>query len=198
MNRSQDRAYSKRKSRKKDSMRTEKVEFKEGMLLFHPAYGPFVVKGVLRKPELGGDGLCYWLEPDRRQCLGTRFFIAVNRIQEAGFHPPLSQEDADKILEYLQNSDEPNINSSQEIYSLVQENTPWAFARILAIFSSRSSGEHTREEREALQRAVQGLSEELAYVLRIPVKSAALRIQKSIGFSTHLNLKIREALGRVG
>lgn len=182
-------------------MLSEKVEFKEGMLLFHPAYGPFVVKGISKRPELGGDGLCYWLEPDRRQRLGTRFFIAVNRIQEAGFHPPVSEGEAEKLLEYLRNGDELKSGNSKErikeICSLLQENTPWAFTRILFILSHANANEQSREEREALQRSVQGLTAELAYILKIPIKSAALKIRKSLGFSAHANPRVREALERV-
>jgi RNA polymerase-interacting CarD/CdnL/TRCF family regulator len=201
MNQAKEKSHREEKVRRKDPVSPEKVEFKEGTLLFHSAHGPFRVKGVLRKPELGGDGLCYWLEPDRRQRLGTRFFIAVNQIQKAGFHPPVSQGEAEKLLEYLRNGDELKPGTSKErikeICSLLQENTPWAFTKILFILSHANTNEQSREEREALQRSVQGLTAELAYVLKIPVKSAALRMRKSIGFSAHANQKVREALERV-
>lgn len=201
MNQTKEKSHRKERLRGSASISPEKIEFEEGTLLFHSAHGPFVVKGILRKPELGGDGLCYWLEPDRRIHLGTRFFIAVNHIRGAGFHPPVSQEEAEKLLEYLRNGGELKPGTSKdrikEICSLLQENTPWAFTRILFILSHANTNEQSREEREALQRAVQGLTAELAYILKIPVKSAALKIRKSLGFSTHANPRVREALERV-
>jgi len=180
----------------------EKIGFKEGTLLFHPVHGPVVVKKILKRPELGGDGWCYWLQPRRQAPVGTSFYIAVTHIQKAGFHPPLSRKEAGEILDYLKKREETEDSSpnarADEIHALCQENTPWAFAKILLLLTEMKEHDFPKEGRKALKSAAQGLTQELAFVLKIPLDRAALRIRECLRCFKRPNPQVEGALQRTG
>jgi len=133
--------------------------------------------------------------------VSTNFYISVDHIDQAGFHRPITQEDAGQILKDLRKKDESGDASPEdkmaEISALCRQNTPWAFAKVLSRLSQSKGYEVPREGRKVLQNAAQGLTQELAFVLKIPLDQAVLRVRECLRGFKSPNPQVEGALQRV-
>lgn len=176
----------------------QKAVYTEGQLLFHPLHGLCVVKALVNQPELS-EGLCYWIEPRRPRGVSVRFFITVPHIHEAGFHIPISRKDAEEILTYFRNGGESEVireENEAKIHAFVRQNTAWAFAKALSILSHSPVRERSREERKLLQRSIDGLVKEFAFVLEMSLAEASSLIKNNLKY-TKENEWVRNALQRM-
>lgn len=184
---------------RKISAVAEKTEFREGAVLFHPVHGPCVVKEILQKPELGG--LCYWLQPREAGPARANFFVGVSRLRKEGFHPPLSTHKAKMIIEYLRKGPGRNVSRPEDrieqISSLIQDNTPLAFVKILHLLSRVKTDKFMWKEREGLDHAIGGLIQEIAFVMKISAASAAGKVRQSLSRTLRANPHIRKLLERL-
>lgn len=179
---------------------TEKeITYGEGQLLYHPVHGLCAVKAIVNRPELS-EGACYWIEPRGSRGDQVRFFIAVEHIHEAGFHVPVSRKDAEEILAYFRSGGESATISREEygakLQGLLRQNTAWAFAKVLSILSHSPVRERSHEERKMLQRSVDGLVKEFAFVLEMSLAEASSLIRNNIKY-TKENEWVRNALQRM-
>jgi len=185
----------------KPSRDFDKINFSVGDILFHPLHGLCEIKAVVDEEFLGQRSLCYLIEPKRHERANTRFLIVLEQIFEAGFHPPISAAEVQEILEYLKNTGTDstlNVEKAVEmVYALAKENTPWAFAKIIYILAFGVNHVCSRHEREILKRAVQGLTREMALVLKLSASQASSLIRRSLGPSLRSNAWIRGELERV-
>jgi len=185
----------------KPSRACNRINFSVGDILFHPLHGLCEIKAVVDEEFLGQRSLCYLIEPKRHERSNTRFLIALEQILEAGFHLPISIEEVQKILKYLKSADTGstlNVEKAVEIvHILAKENTPWAFAKIIHLLAFGVNHVCSRQEREILKHAVQGLTREMALVLKLSASQASSLIRKSLGPSLHSNTWIKGELERV-
>lgn len=178
-----------------------KIAFETGDKLYHSRHGLCLIKEITRQNMLGRDDLCYCLEPLKEKCARPRFFVSVDRVQEAGFHTPISKTEAMKILAFLKKGNGTDRTQKEErdaqIRHLAKENTPGALAKVLLILSDVAESHISHEERKILQRAAEGLSQEFSFILKISSQQASSLLRKSFRYSQK-NSWVKEVLKRVG
>jgi len=179
----------------------EKIAFEAGDKLYHSRHGLCLIKEITRQNMLGRDDLCYCLEPLKEQYAKPRFFVSVDRVQEAGFHTPISKAEAMEILAFLKKGDEAGRTQKEEraaqIRHLAKENTPGALAKVLLILSEVAGSDVSYEERKILRRAAEGLSQEFSFILKISSRQASSLLRKSLRYSQR-NLWVKEVFERIG
>jgi RNA polymerase-interacting CarD/CdnL/TRCF family regulator len=177
---------------------TKKLAYQRGTLLYHSSHGPYRVKDVIGQKESGKDQYFYSLESKQTRFKGARFLIDSSQVETSGFHPAISSKEANQILAYLKTSDpdDRKLGAGQPkmVMSLIQENAPWSFARVILIFSREPDGKAAKGKREMLNRAVRGLALELSFALEIPEEEAIVKMKKSLQSSTKANSWALEAV----
>jgi len=180
---------------------TKKLAFQRGVLLYHSSHGPCHVKDIIKQTESGKDQYYYSLESKQTRFKGARFLIDTDQVESSGFHPAISSKEANQILAYLKTSDpeDRKLGASQPktVVSLIQENAPWSFARVVLIFSREPGGKAAKGKREMLNRAVRGLALELSFALEIPEEEAIARMKKSLQSSAKANSWALEAVSNI-
>ncbi|MBI1977538.1 MAG: hypothetical protein HYS55_02175 [Candidatus Omnitrophica bacterium] len=162
----------------------KKLAYQRGFLLYHSSHGPCRITDIVKQTEAGKDRYYYSLESKQPRFRGARFLVDSDQVEASGFHPAISQKEAKQILDYLKSSDPINRGlgkkQSETILSLIKKNTPWAFSRVISIFSLEKGGKVAKGKREMLDRAAKGLIRELSFTLEIPEEEAFSRMKKSL------------------
>ena len=83
------------------------------------------------------------------------------------------------------------------VLKLIQENAPWAFGRVVLIFSREKAGQGAKGKREMLTRAAKGLMNELSYALEIPEEEALVRMKKSLQRGATVNPWVLETISNI-
>jgi len=177
---------------------SKKLAFQRGTLLYHSSHGPCHVRDIVKQTESGKDQYYYSLESKQTRFKGAKFLIDSTQVETSGFHPAISAKEANQILDYLKTSDpeDRKLGNGQPkaVMTLIQENAPWSFARVILIFSREPNGKAAKGKREMLNRAVRGLALELSFALDIPEEEAIARMKKSLQASTKANSWALEAV----
>ncbi len=180
---------------------TKKLTYKRGHLLYHSSHGPCRVKDIVKQTQSGKDQYYYSLESKQARFRGAKFLIDSDQVSTSGFHPAISREEANRILDYLKTSDPEDRKLGEKqpkmILSLIQENTPWAFARVVLIFSREHDGKGAKGKREMLGRAAKGLALELSFALEIPEEEGLDRMKKSLKRSAKVNPWVLETISSI-
>ncbi len=180
---------------------TKKLAYKRGHLLYHSSHGPCRVKDIIKESQSGKDQYYYSLESKQPRFRGAKFLIDSNQVETSGFHPAISQEEAHKILDYLGTSDpdDRKLGDKQPkvILSLIQENAPWSFARVVLIFSREKDGKGAKGKREMLGRAAKGLVLELSFALEIPEEEGLVKLKKSLKRNAKVNPWVLDTISSV-
>lgn len=180
---------------------TKKLAYQRGHLLYHSSHGPCRVKDIIKQTQSGKDQYYYSLESKEARFRGARFLIDTNQVETSGFHPAISPKEANQILDYLGTSDPNDLKLGEKqpkvILSLIQENSPRAFARVILIFSREKDGKGAKGKREMLGRAARGLLLELSFALEIPEEEALIRMKKSLKRSAKVNPWVLETISSI-
>ncbi len=180
---------------------TKKLAYQRGYLLYHSSHGPCRVKDIVKETQSGKDQYYYSLESKQPRFRGAKFLIDSNQVETSGFHPAISPKEANQILDYLKTSDVEDLKlgdkQSKVILSLIQENAPRAFARVVLIFSRERDGKGAKGKREMLSRAAKGLVLELSFALEIPEEEALSRMRKSLKHSGKVNSWVLDTISSV-
>ena len=170
---------------------TKKLAYSRGCLLYHSSHGPCRVKDIVKQTQSGKDQYYYSLESKQPRFKGAKFLIDSNQVETSGFHPAISPKEANQILDYLRTTKPEDRLLGKEqpkiILSLIEKNAPWAFARVVSIFSHENDGKGAKGKREMLLRAAKGLIFELDFALEIPEEEGLLRMKKSLKRSNKVN-----------
>jgi RNA polymerase-interacting CarD/CdnL/TRCF family regulator len=171
------------KARAEHAAATQGLPFQRGDVLFHSIHGLCVVKGIVGKPS-GLEGLSYWIEPARPGKHLSRYFVGVYQAIQSGFHRPISEKEIEGIfvsfrcgktaLEHF-----PNENYSFQLRTVSQGNTAQAFAKVILMAVSKQLY-CDRGESKIVKHAAEALAQEIAIVLKIPVKKAFSLIRKNL------------------
>ena len=163
---------------------TKKLAYQRGFLLYHSSHGPCRITDIVKQTQSGKGQYYYSLESKQPRFRGARFLIDSDQVEASGFHLAISPKEANNILDYLKTSDPSNRGlgkgQSEMILDLIKKNTPWAFSRVILIFSLEKDGKVAKGKREMLDRAVKGLIRELSFTLEIPEEEALFRMKKSL------------------
>jgi RNA polymerase-interacting CarD/CdnL/TRCF family regulator len=169
----------------------KKLAYQRGFLLFHSSHGPCRITDIIKQTESGGGQYYYSLESKQPRFKRARFLVDSDQVEASGFHLALSPKEANQILDYLKTSDPSNRGLGKEqsemILGLIKKNTPWAFSRVILIFSLEKDGKAAKGKREMLDRAAKGLIRELSFALEIPEEEAFFRMKKSLKRSKKTN-----------
>ena len=180
---------------------TKKLAYQRGSLLFHSSHGPCHVRDIIKQTQSGKDLYYYSLESKQARFKRARFLIDADQVEISGFHPALSLKEAERILDYLKTSDpkDRKLGAGQPklVLKLIQENAPWAFGRVVLIFSREKAGQGAKGKREMLTRAAKGLMNELSYALEIPEEEALVRMKKSLQRGATVNPWVLETISNI-
>src|SRR3989338_457831 len=170
---------------------TKKLAYQRGFLLYHSSHGPCRITDIVKQTQSGKDQYYYSLESKQPRFKGAKFLVDSDQVEASGFHLAISQKEANEILDYLKTSDPSNHGlgkkQSEMILGLIRKNTPWAFSRVILIFSLEKDGKAAKGKREMLDRAAKGLIRELSFTLEIPEEEAFSRMKKSLKRSQKVN-----------
>ena len=180
---------------------TKKLAFKRGYLLYHSSHGPCRVKDIIKETQSGKDQYYYSLESKQPRFRGAKFLIDSDQVETSGFHPAISPKEANQILDYLKTSDPEDRKLGEKqpkvILDLIQKNAPWAFAKVVSIFSREKDGKGAKGKREMLGRAARGLILELSFALEIPEEEGLVRMKKSLKRSARVNPWVLDTISSV-
>lgn len=180
---------------------TKKLAYQRGFLLYHSSHGPCRVKDIIKQTQSGKDQYYYSLESKQPRFRGAKFLIDTNQVETSGFHPAISQKEANQILDYLKTSDPEDCELGERqpkvVLSLIHENTPWAFARVVLIFSREHDGKSAKGKREMLGRAARGLALELSFALEIPEEEGLIRMKKSLKYNGKVNSWVLDTISSI-
>ncbi len=171
------------KARTEHAAATKGLPFQRGDVLFHSIHGLCVVKGIIGKPS-GLEGLSYWIEPVRPGKHLSRYFVGVYQAIQSGFHRPISEKEIEGIFDSfrrgkLEPEIFPNENYSLRLRTVAQGNTAQAFAEVLLMAVSKQLY-RDRGESKIVKHAAEALAQEIAIVLKVPVKKAFSLIRKHL------------------
>jgi len=161
-----------------------RLPYKKGDLLYHSSHGPCRIKDILKETQSGKSRYCYELESRQAHLGRSRFLVDTDQVETSGFHPAISRKEANRILNYLKTNDPKDrslgMKQAQVVLGLIEENTPWAFARAILILARETNGKGAKGKREMLGRAAKGLAFELAFAFAIPNEEGVLLMKKSL------------------
>lgn len=174
-----------------------KDNFNIGELLYHSVHGLCRVNEIVRKKEANKEVLYYSLVPKLSSKMKHRFIIAAGDLAGSGFHPPVSLQEANKILDYLKTTyitiDPADMDPKSE-HSFAEDNTTWALAKSVLACSRNEAHAKEQKKRQMLQRAAMGLVREFAFVFGIPIDEAAAKIRKNLEQTSKINPIVAAAL----
>ncbi len=178
-----------------------KLAYQRGSLLYHSSHGPCRVKDVIKQTQAGKDQYYYSLESKQTRFRGAKFLIDSSQVETSGFHPAISRQEANKILDYLGTNDpddrELGIGQPKIILTLIEGNTPWTFSRVVLIYSREKDGKGAKGKREMLMRAAKGLIYELSFALEIPEDEALSRMKKALKRSSRVNAWVIDTISSI-
>jgi len=164
--------------------------YKKGQLLFHPSHGICRIRGIVRRPELTTDGLCYWIEPKGKGRSTVCFFITRGRLAESGFHIPASEKKASEIVDYLKKGEKQKrlmgIERVETLRALAKKNNALVYARVLHMIIDHQDQKVGREMRQFFKYYFEGLVRELSFSLRLTVSQASTLVKASLQERTKL------------
>lgn len=179
----------------------QKLAYQRGSLLYHSSHGPCRVKDVVKQTQSGKEQYYYSLESKQTRFRGAKFLIDIDQVKTSGFHPAISQQEANKILDYLETNDpndrELGITQPKVVLHLIGENTPWTFSRVILIYSREKDGKGAKGKREMLSRAVRGLVNELSFALEIPEEETLVKMKKSLKHSSKVNSWVLDIISSI-
>ena len=165
---------------------TRTLEIEEGELLYHAVHGLCRMDEVIEQGQSGKKVRCYSLVPQpNNNKMKTRFVIEISQIEVSGFHPLVSLDEANKILDYLKPSSPKKVTG---------QNQTWELAQAILTFSQDAAAGKDQRKRQMLHQSVKGLLGELAYVMKLNLKDTAAKIQKSLGNSSKVHPLVATAL----
>lgn len=183
----------------------KKLAYKRGSLLFHSTHGLCRITDIIKKAQDGPAGYCYVLRSQEKMFRETRFVVEAARVETSGFHPTISANEANKILSYLRNP--PKIRHASEktqevdihktVMTLIEENAPWAFGKVLSIYSQEKNGKGAKGKREMLSRAAKGLTRELSFALNSTQKEACDLLQKTLAHTAKKNFWVLQTISTI-
>ncbi len=178
----------------------KKATYKKGNRLFHSTHGSCQIKEVITQTSAGKSQSYYSLESKQTRFKGVRFLVDVHQVETSGFHPLLTVKEANKIVDYLKTANAKDaqlgVEQPKKILSLIQENNPWSFARVVLIFAREKDGKDAKGRREMLTRAARGLIHELSFSLEVLEEEAVPIIKKSLK-SRKANSWVLDAISNV-
>jgi RNA polymerase-interacting CarD/CdnL/TRCF family regulator len=171
------------KARTKHAAATKELPFQRGDVLFHSTHGLCLVKGIVGKPG-GLEGMSYWIEPVRPAKHLSRYFVGVYQAIQSGFHSPISEKEIEDIFASFrcgktEPENSPNENYPLRLRTVAQGNTAQAFSQVLLMAVSKQLY-CDRGESKIVKHAAEALAQEIAIVLKIPVKKAFSLIRKHL------------------
>ena len=174
---------------------------KKGQLLFHPSHGVCRIRGIVSRPELAMDGLCYWIEPKKRGRSTVCFFITTSRLPESGFHIPASGKKASEVVDYLKNGEKQKrlmgMERVETLRALAKKNTALDYAKALHMIIDHPEQEVNREMRQLFKYYLEGLVRELSFSLELTVSLAAALVKASLQERTKLEEWILKVIDSV-
>ncbi len=161
----------------------------QGDLLYHAVHGLCRVDEIMNENQSGKEVLRYSLVPKvANNKMKVRFVLAGADLETSGFHGLISLKEANKILEYLEAGDIAAESSPRP------KDQAWELAKVILSFSRENWEVKDQRKRQMLERSAKGLVGELAFVFKTTLKEAAVKVRKSLGDGSKINLSVLTAL----
>lgn len=157
----------------------------QGDLLFHTVHGVCRVDEIAREGPASREVLNYSLVPNKVNKMKVRFVVPAAEMKPSGFHVLVSPKEAQEILECLKDGD---FTAGSE------EDQAWMLAKAVFASSHDELGMKDSRKRQMLERSTRGLVGELAFVLKMTLREAAVSIKKSLGDPSRINPVLLAAL----
>lgn len=155
-------------------------------LLFHPAHGLCRIDAVT--PASRQQEISYALLPVSSDKGKVRFIIPQSAMNGSGFRKLLSRKEAQSILDYFKSGKKKPSAAGPS----------WELASTILTESSNREFVRDPRKRQLIEKSVQGLASELAFVLEVTSRDVAERIRKNLGPSAALHPMVSAALANVG
>ncbi len=117
----------------------------------------------------------------------VRFIIPESSLEMSGFSKLISVKEAHAILDYFKTGEKKDSACSQA----------WTLAITVWSESCNAEAVKDKKKRQVLERSVNALVGELAYVLKSTLKEMAERIQRNLGAISKINPLVLAVLGNV-
>lgn len=159
-----------------------KEKISKADLLFHSVHGLCRVAAVTCPPRTPEE--TYTLVPVAMTHARVRFTVPRNSLESSGFNKLISPKEAHAILEYFKTGRKRESASG----------SAWLLA--MTIWTESCSKESVKDvrKRQRLERSVNGLAEELAFVLKTTAFDIAERMQKNLAALMTINPLVLSAL----
>ena len=154
-------------------------------LLFHSAHGLCRVAAMTRSVQ--AKELSYTLLPVANNKGKIRFVVLENALKDSGFSKLVSVKEGHAILEYFKTGKKEDSKGRQA----------WKLAMLIGSESCSKNSVKDARKRQQVDRAVQGLTGELAFVLKMTLKEIAGKIQKNLGRIADINPLVLTALTNI-
>ncbi len=154
-------------------------------LLFHSVHGLCRVATVT--PSAQPKEVNYSLLPVSSNKGKVRFIIPESSLENSGFSKLISVKEANAILDYFKTGDKKDSECGQA----------WTLAETVWSESYGTEAVKDKKKRQLLERSVNGLVGELAFVLNSTLKQIAERIQRNLGAISKINPLVLTVLGNV-
>ena len=144
-------------------------------LYFHAVHGLCRVAEIDKSSK---PNVSYALLPVvRNRANKTRFVIPGASLAESGFNKLMAAPDAAKILEYFKKGDKKNSDCG----------AAWDLAVLIRSEALSKEPIKQTQKRQALERAVKSLTNELAIVLQVPSAEMVISIRNNLSVASQVN-----------
>jgi hypothetical protein len=157
-------------------------DFVAGDFLFHVIHGLCRVNEVSKSADKEGKETVYYaVVPHVSRSGNQRFSFAANDLAVSGFHPPVSVDEAGKILKFLSKRHIVDITEESKRKAFHPDETlTWELAKSLLSCAHDAIAAKDQRRRRVLERSAKGLILEMAHVLQIPVREAIRQVRQSL------------------
>ena len=154
-------------------------------LLFHAVHGLCRVAAINRSVQ--AKELSYTLLPVTNNKAKMRFVISESALKNAGFSKLISVKEGRAILEYFKTGKKEDSSDGQA----------WKLAMLIGSESCSKESVKDARKRQRVDSAVKGLTGELAFVLKMPLKEIAGTIRENLGRISDINPLVLTALTNI-
>jgi RNA polymerase-interacting CarD/CdnL/TRCF family regulator len=168
-----------------------------GDFLYHSVHGLCRIDEVTKKKSSGKEVISYELVPKVVNYGNARFCFEKQALAETGFHPLLSEKEAESILTYFKKGDF-TASGEPATRNFAAENQPWELAKVILTCAREGVEAKDQRKRRNLERAAKGLILELAAVFQVPVKEAITQVRKNLEHAGKIDPLVVTAITSAG
>ncbi len=154
-------------------------------LLFHPVHGLCRVS-IMTQPEEEKE-LSYTLVPVTTNRGKIRFVLPKSALKDSGFSKLISTKEGKAILDYFKTGKKADSKNSQA----------WELAELICSESRGKESVKDARKRQRLDYAVKGLTNELAFVLKMSLDEVAEKIEQNLSRLSAINPLVMTALANI-